>query len=165
MKKQNQGRYPITAWIIAVLISFLPLALVHAAEDVKATLTSRKVITDKNGKETFVAFDKMQPGDKIEYQAVYRNESKKKVTKLMGIIPIPAGMEYIRDSANPTVTDASINGKEYAPVPLKRTIIGPDGKEETKEIPLSEYRFLRWSLGDVASGKSVAVRTRAMVAK
>ena len=166
MKKKNQGRYQMVVSIITLLAFFLPFAWAAAAgEDLKVTLTSRKVITNKKGKEIFESFDKMQPGDKIEYQAVYKNEGKKKVTRLMGIVPIPVGMEYIQDSVNPTIVDASVDGKTYARVPLKRTITRADGKEEISDIPVSEYRFLRWSLGDVPSGKSVAVRARAMVAR
>lgn len=36
----------------------------------------------------------------------------------------------------------------------------PDGRTARREVPASEYRFLRWNLGDLPAGSTRTVRAR-----
>jgi len=48
-------------------------------------------------------------------------------------------------------------------VPLTRQVRAADGQLKTVNVPLSEYRALRWSLGVLAAGASRDVVLRARV--
>ena len=63
--------------------------------DVIAKLTAHKVVMQPNGKPMFQPADKAQPGDVIEYQAVYANQGKSGVKGLTATMPIPNGMHYM----------------------------------------------------------------------
>ena len=58
---------------------------------------------------------------------------------------------------------ASLDGRSFAPVPLMRKERTADGREVVREVPPSEYRALRWSIGTLAAKESRAVAARARV--
>jgi uncharacterized repeat protein (TIGR01451 family) len=147
--------------IAAVFTAFPVLAADKGS--VAVELTGRKVVKDASGKEKFESAEKAKPGDIIEYRAVYRNKGKKPVTNVKGTIPVPQGTEYIAGSAVPSPVTASLDGKEYAPVPLKRQVKLPSGKEETMEVPYAEYRLIRWDLKTLAPGKNASVSMRVKI--
>jgi len=66
-------------------------------------------------------------------------------------------------SAKPVPVQASIDGSLFYPVPLTRQVRAADGQLKTVNVPLSEYRALRWSLGALAAGASREVVLRARV--
>jgi len=72
-------------------------------------------------------------------------------------------MAYLDGSAAPKAVQASLDGKQFANLPLPREVVR-NGKKVTETIPPSEYRFLRWELGDLAPGKSATVTSRMRVA-
>jgi hypothetical protein len=39
----------------------------------------------------------------------------------------------------------------------------PDGRRETRPVPVAEYRYLQWNLGELAPGASALVRARMKV--
>ena len=147
--------------LAALLIAFPVLAADKGGLSVE--LTGKKVIKEANGKEKFENASAAKPGDIIEYQAVYHNKGKKKVTDVHAIIPVPVGTDYIPGSARPAKISASLDGKDYAPAPLKRKVKLPSGKEELKEVPATEYRFIRWGLKTLAPGQSVPVSVRVRI--
>jgi uncharacterized repeat protein (TIGR01451 family) len=147
--------------IIAAVATLIAIPAVAADKgDVVVELTGRKVLKGVAGKEKFESADTAKPGDTIEYRAVYRNKGNKKVTDLFATIPAPAGMEYLPGSANPAKVSASLDGKEFSQVPLKREVTLPSGKTEKRDIPYAEYRFIRWEIKTLAPGQSVPVSMR-----
>lgn len=135
-----------------------------AAEPLSATLEAHKVVLAANGKEQFVAAAEAKPGDVLEYRATYKNVSAKPLHAVMAMLPVPAsGVEYLFDSAAPAGAEASINGTQFAPAPLKRLVKLPDGRHQQQMIPAVEYRFLRWPLGDLPVGASKTVSARVRV--
>ena len=66
-------------------------------------------------------------------------------------------------SAKPANATASLNGIDFAVMPLKRMVKKSDGKLEGQVVPLLEYRALRWDLGDLAQKNKVVVSARARV--
>lgn len=125
-----------------------------AADDVAVQLTASKVAGEK-----LVAADQAKPGDVIQYDAVYRNTSKGAVSNLQATVPIPSGLEYLPESAKPAGATASLDGKEFSKLPLRRK--GADGKEEL--VPAAEYRALRWPIAELKPGASATVTLRARV--
>jgi len=149
-----------------IALTTLFLALPAGAEekgDITVNLTSQKVVKAADGKETLVGAETAKPGEIIQYKAVYQNAGKSKASDILATIPVPLGTEYIPGSAAPAQVTASVDGKEYAPVPLKRKVKLSSGKEEVQAVPYEEYRFIRWDIKTLAPGKSTTVRMRVKV--
>ena len=156
---------PSKASLFLFLCATLVLPLSAAAgSDVAVSLEAHKVTADARGKESFAPGDQARPGDVIEYRALYTNQGAGAVKQLVATLPIPAGVEYLGTTARPAVVHASLDGKAFAPIPLKRTVRLADGREVTREIPTSEYRWLRWTIGSLAPRSSEIVRARVRVA-
>lgn len=103
----------------------------------------------------------LRPGDTVEYEAVYRNPGDTPARNVMLTVPVPAGgLQFIGGTAAPAATFASLDGRTFSPVPLMRTVTLDDGRKVQREVPVAEYRFLRWTVGDVPAGGARAVRAR-----
>jgi len=145
----------------------LPISIVGVAlaadSAVIANLTASRVVVQADGKETLAAADRARPGDVIEYRVDYHNTSRSGVGDVVATLPVPAvGVEYIPGTDMPSGALASTDGRTFAAIPLKHAVKLPNGRTEMQPIPVSEYRFLRWSLGslDVNAHKSVSARVR-----
>ena len=125
-------------------------------------LTAYKIVA-KGEKDELEAADKIKPGETIEYQARYANNSKNAVKNLAATLPIPGGMEFISGSALPDGAQGSTDGKTFVSLPIKRVTKNADGSTKIVMVPFSEYRALRWSIGELAAGKNVTVFARARV--
>lgn len=147
-----------TAWI-AVIVTALCLPVLA---EVKVVLTANKIVV-VNGKEQMEASDKAKPGEVIEYVAEYRNTGNAPVTNVVATLPVPAGMEFLPETAQPQQLMASTDEHNFAPVPLKRKVSGPDGKTVEQLVPYSEYRSLRWTLGKISGGDTRSVKARMKV--
>lgn len=147
-----------TAWI-AVIVTGLCLPMLA---EVKVMLTASKIVV-VNGKEQMQPSDKAKPGEVIEYVAEYRNTGNASVTNVVATLPVPAGMEFLPDTAQPQQIMASTDEHNFAPVPLKRKVTGPDGSTVEQLVPYSEYRSLRWTLGMIPGGDSKSVKARMKV--
>ncbi|MES3020817.1 MAG: hypothetical protein V4857_04450 [Pseudomonadota bacterium] len=128
---------------------------------VSVSLTQTKIVTGAGGREREVDAKSVRPGDVIEYQATYTNNSKLPVKGLLAGLPIPEGLEYLPNSAKPggAIVKAAAKQGEFAAEPLMRN--GAAGKPEP--VPYNEYRSLRWEIGQLKAGASVTVRARAKV--
>ncbi len=145
----------------AVLFTAAPW-FAHAAigPEVVVDLQVQKVVRQKDGAETMVD-GQAGPGDTLEYRATYTNRGAAPARGVLATLPVPPdGMEYVDASAAPAKVLASLDGKQFAPAPLQRVVVLPDGSRKSEAVPASEYRFLRWNLGDLDAGKSVVVRSR-----
>src|SRR5262249_5607851 len=65
--------------------------------------------TKARGKEVLVPADKAQPGELLEYRALYRNDGKTDARGLMATLPIPLGTQYVAGSAIPRGVQASLD--------------------------------------------------------
>jgi len=133
-----------------------------AAGSVAVELTANRV-TKAQGKEVLVPADEAKPGELIEYRARYRNDGASEAKGLMATLPIPRGTQYVAGSALPRRVEASLDGRTFAPVPLKRTVKTPDGRTVVQEVPVAEYRALRWPLGALPSRDQRTVSARVRV--
>lgn len=176
----RQGQRNATRWHVrgAVVLSLLCGAWVSAlaqpamakspvaarpatAAAVVVELTQHKVTKNEKGDEQLVDAASVKPGDVIEYRATYTNKSPKAVTGLVGNLPIPEGLEYLPRSAKPgaSLVKAAADDGVFAAEPLVRAL--PGGK--TEPLPYSQYRALRWTLGQLPAGGVTAVSARAKV--
>ncbi len=130
-----------------------------ADNDVAVTLRAFKVVTTVKGTE-LVPTKSAQPGDTIEYQVTYRNTGKNPARDVTATLPVPVGgTTYAQDSAAPATALASLDGKQFAAMPLQRAFVR-DGRRVTESVPVAEYRFLRWTLGELRAGDSATVKAR-----
>ncbi len=131
--------------------------------DIESVLTAKKVEIADDKKERLIEAKTAKPGEVIEYVATYTNKGKTAVRDVVATLPIPADTIFMRNTPKPGTASASLGDGKFAAIPLKRKVKLPSGKEEEIEIPVSEYRALQWSLGELAAGKSVVVSARVRV--
>src|SRR5262245_59587393 len=96
-----------------------PAHAANPAGSVAVELTANRV-TKSQGKEVLTPADKAQPGETLEYRALYRNDGAGDAKGLMATLPIPRGTAYVAGTAQPGRVEASLDGRTFAPVPLKR---------------------------------------------
>ena len=152
-------------WIqaAALCVGLAIVAGASARADVASQLSAVKVTVGADGKEAFAPAPSVKPGELIEYRVDYRNKGDESARALEVTLPIPVGLEYLPSSAQPAGARASLDGKAYQAVPLKRMVKGTDGKEIEQLIPVAEYRFLRWSASDLGAGKTARYTARMRV--
>jgi len=156
-----------TSELLALLIILAALVVAlsaSAAEDLNIQLTAHRVFTQTNGQEQLAPAQQALPGDIVQYDALYQNRSNRALRQLQPILPIPAGMEYVPDSARPEPTHASLDGRRFEPIPLKRSVTLPTGQVLEEEVAPGEYRALRWSVGNLAASATTNVVARTRVA-
>jgi hypothetical protein len=84
---------------------------------------------------------------------------------VQGSLPVPDGTSYLAGSAWPARFDARLAAEPvFRPAPLTREGVDASGVVRTTVIPPSEYRALRWTLGELAPGQSKTVTARVRVA-
>ena len=137
-------------------------AVAHADNSVTVQLTAKRV-TKAQGHESLTPAEQARPGETLEYRAVYRNDGAAEARHLAATLPIPRGTTYVPGSASPAGVQASLDGSKFAAVPLTRVVRGADGREVVREVPVSEYRALRWPLGSLASRQTRAVTARVRI--
>ena len=136
----------------------------QTAGDVRVILKAQKVLKTKDGKETLQLAERAFPGEVIQYDALYKNQGKQGVHNLQPTLPIPAGLEYIPQASAPAPAKASLDGKNFEAIPLMRTVTAANGEVKQEPVPYSEYRALRWEMGDLDSGKTAVISARARLA-
>ncbi|OWQ92127.1 hypothetical protein CDN99_07175 [Roseateles aquatilis] len=104
----------------------------------------------------------VRPGDVVEYEARYINTTARPVSNVQLTLPVPAGgLELTSlDTLPSRARWASLDGRRFDPIPLKREVRRADGHVAVEPVPLSEYRYLRWQLGDLPAGAERTVRAR-----
>lgn len=137
--------------LLASLASVFLLSAANADDALKMDLTANKVIKNAEGKTTYLPVRNAPAGTVIQYKATYSNAINKDIQDLAVVLPIPANMTFTGE-AIPSTAQASIDGKNYADMPLMRKV---DGK--MVKIPFSEYRTLRWNIKLLPAQKSAAV--------
>jgi hypothetical protein len=133
------------------------------SEPIKASLARKKIII-KAGIETLENADVVKPGDVIEESVTYSNVSDQTISKFVAQLPVPSNTELIVNSLKPSAASASLDGTQYAAIPLKRA--APHSSKNNNAaatliaVPLNEYRYLRWAQNEITPGKSLTVSAR-----
>ncbi|MBL8513355.1 MAG: hypothetical protein JNJ55_05125 [Betaproteobacteria bacterium] len=121
---------------------------------------ARTKIALENGKEISQKADVAKPGDVIEEVATYKNTSAGALKDFVPMLPVPPNTELIMGSVKPANAKASVDGKSFSDMPLKRKVRQANGVEVEQTVPLSEYKFLRWYPGEIGPGKSQVFSAR-----
>jgi len=153
MKSSNTLRNALLATIASAFL----LSTAYADDALKMELTANKVVKNAEGKISYLPVRTAPTGTVIQYKAIYTNTINENINDLAVTLPIPANMTFTGE-VSPTSAQASIDGKNYADIPLMRKV---DGK--MVKIPFSEYRTLRWNIKLLPANKSAAVALNTIV--
>lgn len=147
--------------LVAALVLALAVPLTASAQSaLNVSLTAHRVAVDARGRESFQPAAEAKPGETVEYRAAYRNSGIAAVGEVQATLPIPDGTEYVARTARPAPALASLDGRTFEPLPLKRRVRLANGTEAVREVPVAEYRFLRWTLGSIDAGTAETVSAR-----
>lgn len=133
------------------------MGVAHADDALKMELTANKVVKTAEGKINYLPVSTAPAGTIVQYKATYTNTINKDINDLAVTLPIPANMVFNGD-VTPASAQASIDGKNYADMPLMRKVGG-----KLVKVPLSEYRTLRWNIKLLPANKSAAVALNTVV--
>ncbi|MBK3394723.1 hypothetical protein IQ457_12395 [Psychrobacter sp. M9-54-1] len=153
MKSSNTLRNALLATVASAFL----LSTAYADDALKMELTANKVVKNAEGKISYLPVRTAPTGTVIQYKAIYTNTINENINDLAVTLPIPANMTFTGE-VSPTSAQASIDGKNYADIPLMRKV---DGK--MVKIPFSEYRTLRWNIKLLPANKSAAVALNTIV--
>ena len=133
-------------------------------EVVAIKLEQFKVVKDASGREALADAKTVKPGDIVEYRATYTNRDGRPVKGLLATLPIPVGMNYLPKTAKPTSDklEAATKNGEYAREPLMRQV-RVNGKLQAEAVPYTQYRSLRWQIGQLPAGADYVVSARTQV--
>lgn len=110
-----------------------------------------------DGKPTAKLVSKVKPNDVIEYRATYTNNTAGKIKNLAATLPIPVETQFLGKS-QPESAQASTDGINFSSMPLKRK----EGNQMVN-VPLKDYRALRWTIAELPAGKSVTVSAQTRI--
>jgi len=150
----KKGLLGAASLVLAVSVS----AETKAAKDpVSVELKTYLISVNSDGKPSAKLVTKVKPNDIIEYRATYTNNTSGKIKNLAATLPIPAETQFLAKS-QPENAQASTDGTNFAPMPLKRK----EGNQMVN-VPLKDYRALRWTIAELPAGKSVIVSAQTRV--
>jgi uncharacterized repeat protein (TIGR01451 family) len=149
---------------VLAIAAMLAAPAVHSQQNgpVETRLEARKVVRAADGQESFAAASEAKPGDVIEYVATYRNRGRAAVRNLQATLPIPPDTEFVPSSANPPAAKASVDSRTWGDMPLKRKVVR-NGVQVEEQVPLREYRYLRWSAGELGGEQTLTFAARVRV--
>lgn len=150
-------------WALAAGLVWLSPAALADTPGVTSQLTVHRVVAQANGEEALQPARLIQPGDVLQYLAVFRNPGPTALGRLQASLPIPAGTELLTGSAVPRGAMASLDGKVYQALPLMRKIQRADGQWADVAVPPAEIRSLRWPEQTLAAGASFSATARVRV--
>lgn len=154
-----KGFNVLRSTLLASLASVILFSTAHADDALKMELTANQVIKNAEGKTVYTPVRTAPAGTVIQYKATYTNTINNDINDLMVTLPIPANMTFTGE-ANPASAQASIDGKNYANMPLMRKVEG-----KMVKVPYSEYRTLRWNIKLLPAKKAAAVALNTVVNK
>lgn len=118
------------------------------------------VVQNVNGQETLIpvtADTTVQAGDILEYQGLFTNNSTERVRTMDVTLSIADGLELI-GGVMPRLAQATIDDSRFLRIPIRANVGG-----QIQELPLSQYKALRWTVEDIGLGGTAVVKYRARV--
>jgi uncharacterized repeat protein (TIGR01451 family) len=152
-----------TIRLAAIALALAFSGSVWAEARVKSELLAEKLVRQPSGELATVPATDVKPGDLVVYTATYQNYGDEAAKRVVATLPVPPGMDYQGSPQGAKPTLASLDGTNFAPVPLTRKVKTAQGKEQVQEVALSEYRALRWNVAELSPGASLSLKLTAKV--
>ncbi|MEN2750739.1 hypothetical protein AAIR29_03750 [Psychrobacter sp. FBL11] len=143
--------------ITTTIVSTAFFHTAQAADALKMELQATKIIKNADGKARYVVVSNAQKGETVQYRATYTNTINQPISNVAVTLPIPANMTFTGE-AQPKSAQATIDGKNYADIPLIRKV---DGK--AVRVPLTEYKALRWNIKWLPANKLADVSLNTII--
>ena len=143
--------------VVLGLASPVIFAKSNAKDPVSIDLQAFQMVTNQKGEQTAKPAKQAKPNDVIEYRAQYTNNTQATVKNLVATLPIPVGTQFLAKST-PAQAQASVDGVKFEAMPLKRKVA-----DKVINVPLGEYRALRWTIAEIPAGKSITVTAQTRV--
>ncbi|OPH37859.1 hypothetical protein B5J93_07635 [Moraxella equi] len=118
------------------------------------------IVQNINGQETLTPINAGTPiksGDILEYQGLFTNNSSERVRSMDVTLSIADSLELV-GGIHPRFPHATIDGSRFVRSPIRANVGG-----QVQELPLSDYKALRWTLEDIGLGGTSVVKYRAKV--
>lgn len=125
-------------------------------------LVLAKVVTEGTA-EKLTPVASVQPGDLLQYTAHFGNPTAAALRDVVPSLPVPAGTQWQPRGDMPTGATASVDGRNFGPLPLMRKQLQASGQWVQVPVPLSEIRVLRWPARSLGVGESFATSLRVRV--
>lgn len=113
---------------------------------------------DARGKEVMTTSKQAEPGQVVQYQLTYSNQSNKAFNSLAVTGPIPPNTAYVAGSSKTKVSSVlsvSVDGgRTFEREPVKRQKRMPNGQVVTVIVPAEKYTHVRWNVKDSLSAGS-----------
>ncbi len=143
--------------LIATAVSACLINISYAEDALKMELQANKIVKTADGEIKYISASNAQKGETVQYRATYTNVIDQPISDVTVTLPIPASMIFTGE-AKPNSAQATIDGKNYADMPLMRKIEGKFVK-----VPFSEYKALRWNIKLLPANKSADVSLNTIV--
>lgn len=115
------------------------------------------VTMNAQGEESMRTMKQAEPGQTIQYDLMYANNSDKSFKGLVVTGPIPAHTHYLANTATTGVSAKRLvsidGGKTFEAEPVKRQQKMADGTIKTVVISAAKYTHIRWKAGDALLSK------------
>jgi uncharacterized repeat protein (TIGR01451 family) len=132
---------------LAVALPLYTATATYANAPVQGTMAAF-VVEKKENKENLVAAEDVEPNQIVEYQLTYTNQGTSDISGLKIVGPVPAGTEYLSNSAN-AKQRASLRvsvdgGVTFEPEPVTRTVVKQNGEVVEQIVPPEKYTHIQW---------------------
>lgn len=118
------------------------------------------IIQNIGGQETLIPINvgaNVKSGDILEYQGLFTNNSGERVRSMDITLSIDNGLELI-GGISPKTAQASLDNSRFVRMPIRANIDG-----QIQELPLSQYKALKWTVEEIGLGATAVVKYRAKV--
>lgn len=152
----QQGQPVLSSPVVAAAPATLPTLGAHQVNPVVNVFIVRQ---DAMG-ESLVPVNVGTPvksGDILEYQGLFTNQGADRVRSMEVTLSIADGLELV-GGVSPQFAQASIDGSRFVRMPIRANIGGV-----IQELPLSQYKALRWTVEDLGLNGTAVVKYRARV--
>jgi hypothetical protein len=112
------------------------------------------------GKENLEPAITAKPGDVLEEVVTCANKSAQPLAGVECTLPVPANTKLVAGSIKPGTARASVDGAAFESVPLRRKVRNQNGAVTENEVPIGEYRYLRWYPGRLDARQAVSFSAR-----
>lgn len=133
-----------------------PLFAQGGKEPLTVDFSVLKQVASETGASAWVAGQEAKPGDLLQYTAVYTNSGQRRLSSIKAIIPIPAEVSCLVETAQPTPTEASLDGVAFVPWEVALAAVADT------ENPAS-IRSIRWSVAELQPEAKFEASVRAKV--
>lgn len=118
------------------------------------------IVQNIGGQETLIPVNvgtTVKSGDILEYQGLFTNNSGERVRRMDLTLSIANGLEFIGE-VSPKNVQASLDNSRFVRMPIRANIGG-----QIQEVPLSQYKALKWTVEEIGLGATAVVKYRARV--